>query len=68
MRYFFDLIDGVSFPDIQGLELPDDEVALAEARRRATHHNGAKARNAHTGHCRIRVRDDRGRVVADVPI
>jgi hypothetical protein len=68
MRYFFELIDGVNFPDLTGMECADDTAAIGEAMRRASHHSQTQRRQAGTGHGYVRVRDEKGRIVADVPI
>ena len=69
MRYFFELIDGgVNLPDMLGTELADDTVAHNEAMHRAEHHSQVQRHQGHSGHRSVRVRDERGRVVADVPI
>ena len=68
MRYFFELIDGANFPDLNGTELPDDAAAIQEGMRRAEHHSQAQRRQRSAGHGHVRIRDERGRIVADVPI
>jgi len=68
MRYFFELRDGVNFPDLNGMELPDDVAAIQEGKRRAEHHSQVQRHQRSTGHGHVRVRDERGRIVADVPI
>jgi len=68
MRYFFELIDGVNLPDFHGMELRDDTVAHYEAVRRAGHHCQTQRRQGYKGHGSVRIRDGKGRIVAEVPI
>jgi hypothetical protein len=69
MRYFFDVIDnGFPFIDVEGKELPDEIAAVAEARQRALHHGEAKRRKGSVPSGRIRLRDETGQIIEDVPI
>lgn len=69
MRFYFDLIDdGFPLLDLDGVDLPEETAAVAEARLRARHHSEAKKRKGAVSAGRIRVRDAVSRVVADVPI
>jgi hypothetical protein len=68
MRYFFELIDGINLPDLTGMECADDTAAIQEGRHRAIHHSQAQRRQRYGGYGSVRVRDEKGRIVADVPI
>lgn len=57
MRYFFELIDGITFPDLRGMELADDLAAVQEAMRRADHHG----KQGNAGRRCLRIRDEKNR-------
>jgi hypothetical protein len=68
MRYFFDFIDGVNLIDVHGIDLPNYEAAIAEARLRAKSHREAQTRKSALNLGNIRIRDIKDRVVATIPI
>lgn len=57
MRYFFDVYNGSTVEDAEGLECPSDEEAIAEAARAAS---GMSADITGGGRLSVAVRDDAG--------
>jgi hypothetical protein len=69
MRYFFDITNGATRRDYQGMELPNDVAARQEARRRALDHQSTyRLEQPGRGHRRISVRDETGRIIFEVPL
>jgi hypothetical protein len=69
MRYFFDIADGETRPDHQGMELASDAAARQEARLRAIEPKSSYMLQRYRGDQRlIIVRDETGRIICEVPI
>ena len=69
MRYFFDITDGETRPDHQGMELPNDAAARQEARLRALHPEATyRLEQYGSGHRQISVRDETGRIIFEIPL
>lgn len=66
-RYFFDIYNGQTTPDPEGLELPDDGAAIERAKVEARGLAAESVRGGHlVGHHRIEVLDETRRRVGVV--
>ena len=69
MRYFFDVVDGVTRSDVQGVELRNDAAAQQEARLRAIDDKLSHRLEKYDGeHRTIQVRDETKRVIYEIPL
>ena len=69
MRYFFDVLDGVTRSDVQGVELLNDAAAQQEARLRALGNKSSYRLEKYDGeHRTIQVRDETERVICEIPL
>ena len=67
-RFFFHLYDDVISRDEEGVELPDEKAAYANAVTSAREMACAEVKEGHlTLHHRIEVEDERGNLVVTVP-
>ena len=69
MRYFFDITNGETRPDYQGMELPNDAAARQEARLRTLGHKSTyRLEQYGSGHRQISVRDETDRIICEIPL
>jgi hypothetical protein len=69
MRYFFDVVDGVTRSDVQGVELLNDAAARQEARLRALGIKSSFRLEKYDGeHRTIHVRDETEREICKIPL
>jgi hypothetical protein len=69
MRYFFDVLDGVTRFDLQGVELRNDAAARQEARLRALDDKSSHRLEKYDGeHRTIQVRDETKRIICEISL
>jgi hypothetical protein len=69
MRYFFDITNGATRRDYQGMELPNDAAARQAARLRALNHQSTyRLEQFGRDRRRISIRDEAGRIIFEGPL